>query len=133
VGTIPGGAAAGSAGGRRPLLQPGVVEGNKISLMFTGKDGPGSLKSILGAFDKHSINLTRIESRPSKRYARTQPLVVTWLHHDPRPTDSLRLPLRPSAATTPADSPLVPLPPPSPAPPSSCRAQGRHFRFHRGL
>jgi chorismate mutase/prephenate dehydratase len=47
--------------------QPGVVEGNKISLMFTAKDGPGSLRGVLDTFDKNGINLTRIESRPSKR------------------------------------------------------------------
>ncbi len=40
---------------------------NKISLLFTISDGPGALGSVLLLFQKYNLNLTRIESRPSKR------------------------------------------------------------------
>ena len=40
---------------------------DKTSLIFSIKDGPGSLYGILGIFACRQINLTRIESRPSRR------------------------------------------------------------------
>lgn len=40
--------------------------GNKMSLIFSGKDEPGSLYNILGIFYKNNINLTKLESRPAK-------------------------------------------------------------------
>ncbi|MCG6553195.1 MAG: prephenate dehydratase [Candidatus Magnetominusculus sp. LBB02] len=44
--------------------------GNDMTLiMFTAKDQPGSLHEILAPFKKQKINLTRIESRPSKKKA----------------------------------------------------------------
>jgi chorismate mutase/prephenate dehydratase len=39
---------------------------DKTSLMFSVKDKPGVLHDMLGAFKKRGINLSRIESRPSK-------------------------------------------------------------------
>ncbi len=42
---------------------------DKTSMMFSIKDSPGALHSILRSFAKHRINLTKIESRPSKRKA----------------------------------------------------------------
>lgn len=42
---------------------------DKTSLMFSVKDRPGALFSILEPFKKTRINLTKIESRPSKRKA----------------------------------------------------------------
>ena len=40
---------------------------DKTSLVISIKDAPGSLYSILGAFAKRNINLTRIESRPARK------------------------------------------------------------------
>jgi len=42
---------------------------DKTSLMLTIKDKPGALFLILRPFAKHKLNLTKIESRPSKRKA----------------------------------------------------------------
>lgn len=42
---------------------------DKTSLMFSVKDRPGALYDILAPFKKAKINLTKIESRPSKRKA----------------------------------------------------------------
>lgn len=41
----------------------------KTSIMFSVKDKPGALYDILTPFKKAKINLTKIESRPSKRKA----------------------------------------------------------------
>jgi chorismate mutase/prephenate dehydratase len=42
---------------------------DKTSIMFSIKDKPGALYNILEPFKKAKINLTKIESRPSKRKA----------------------------------------------------------------
>ncbi|QWR77692.1 prephenate dehydratase [Candidatus Magnetomonas plexicatena] len=42
---------------------------DKSLIMFSAKDQPGSLYEILTPFKKQNINLTMIESRPSKRKA----------------------------------------------------------------
>lgn len=42
---------------------------DKTSIMFSIKDKPGALHLMLRPFAKHRINLTKIESRPSKRKA----------------------------------------------------------------
>jgi chorismate mutase/prephenate dehydratase len=42
---------------------------DKTSLMFSIKDSPGALLGMIEPFSKRGINLTRIESRPSKKKA----------------------------------------------------------------
>lgn len=42
---------------------------DKTSVMMTIKDSPGALFLILRPFAKHKLNLTKIESRPSRRKA----------------------------------------------------------------
>jgi len=48
---------------------PGRTGKDKTSIMFSIKDKPGALFLILNPFSKHKLNLTKIESRPSKRKA----------------------------------------------------------------
>ena len=38
---------------------------DKTTLLLTGHEGPGLLYSLLEPFQKHKVNMTRIESRPS--------------------------------------------------------------------
>lgn len=48
---------------------PSKTGKDKTSVMFSIKDRPGALHDILVPFKKAKINLTKIESRPSKRKA----------------------------------------------------------------
>ena len=48
---------------------PAKTGKDKTSIMFSIKDKPGALYDILSPFKKAKINLTKIESRPSKRKA----------------------------------------------------------------
>jgi chorismate mutase/prephenate dehydratase len=59
---------------------------DKTSIMFSIKDKPGALYDILAPFKKVNINLTKIESRPSKRRAWEYIFFVDMLGHveDPK-------------------------------------------------
>lgn len=48
---------------------PGKTGNDKTSIMFSLKDKPGALFGVLVPFKEAKINLTKIESRPSKRRA----------------------------------------------------------------
>ena len=48
---------------------PGKTGNDKTSIMCSVKDKPGALYLILRPFARHKINLTKIESRPSRRKA----------------------------------------------------------------
>lgn len=48
---------------------PPKTGADKTSIMFSIKDSPGALYNILSPFKRAKINLTKIESRPSKRKA----------------------------------------------------------------
>ncbi|MFA5125819.1 MAG: prephenate dehydratase [archaeon] len=40
---------------------------NKTTILFSTKNVPGALYKVLGIFSKYNINMTKIESRPSKK------------------------------------------------------------------
>lgn len=42
-----------------------IIE-NKMSMLFSVKDKPGALYSVLEIFNRYNLNLTKIESRPAK-------------------------------------------------------------------
>ncbi|TAN44002.1 MAG: prephenate dehydratase [Nitrospirae bacterium] len=60
---------------------PGRTGNDKTSLMFSLKDKPGALYSALVPFKTAKINLTKIESRPSKRRAWEYIFFVDMLGH----------------------------------------------------
>lgn len=62
----------------------GEVEGRKTSLVFTMRDEPGVLRRALDLFTKHDVNLTHIESRPSKGLDNNYDFMVDF---DGHPTD----------------------------------------------
>jgi chorismate mutase / prephenate dehydratase len=54
---------------------------DKTSVVFSFKDRPGGLKDALSAFSDEGVNLTRIESRPSRRRAWTYVFFVDLQGH----------------------------------------------------
>ena len=54
---------------------------DKTSVVFSVKDRPGVLKDALSAFDAEGINLTRIESRPSRKRAWTYVFFADFQGH----------------------------------------------------
>ena len=42
------------------------IKSNKMSMLFSVKDKPGALYSVLEIFNRYNLNLTKIESRPAK-------------------------------------------------------------------
>ena len=65
---------------------PGRTGTDKTSIMFASQDRVGALHDSLEAFKKHKINLTKIESRPSKKKAWEYYFFVDFTGHceDPR-------------------------------------------------
>ena len=65
---------------------------NKTSLMFALKDNPGALHDALMPFKRNRINLTKIESRPSKRKAWEYLFFIDFEGHvsEPRVKRALR-------------------------------------------
>lgn len=54
---------------------------DKTSVVFSVKDRPGVLKDALSAFSEQGINLTRIESRPSRKRAWTYVFFADFQGH----------------------------------------------------
>jgi chorismate mutase / prephenate dehydratase len=54
---------------------------DKTSIMFSIKDEPGALKRLLTPFSDRGVNLTKIESRPSRRRAWDYIFFVDMLGH----------------------------------------------------
>lgn len=48
----------------RQIFSPSGLD--KTTLLLSGNEGPGLLYSLLKPFQEHGVNMTRIESRPSK-------------------------------------------------------------------
>ena len=73
---------------------------NKTSLMFVLKDKPGALHDALVPFKKYRINLTKIESRPTKRKAWEYIFFIDFEGHqsEPRVQRALRA-LEPCTST----------------------------------
>lgn len=68
----PGGALAGALGRAGAGSEGAAAEGtaaSKTSIVFSVRDEPGALGRIVGAFGRRGINMTRIESRPTRSAA----------------------------------------------------------------
>jgi chorismate mutase / prephenate dehydratase len=71
--------------GRKPSGSLGAGR-DKSSYVFSLNDRPGALLSALQPFSKRSLNLTKIESRPSKRKAWDYYFFVDVIGHHDEPT-----------------------------------------------
>ena len=67
------------------LKAPKKGKRNKTSLMFALKDKPGALHDALVPFKSYGINLTKIESRPTKRKAWEYVFFVDFEGHQSDP------------------------------------------------
>lgn len=62
-------------------VQPKPTGADKTSIMFSIKDRPGALYDILVPFKKFGLNLTKIESRPTRRRAWEYLFFIDFLGH----------------------------------------------------
>lgn len=64
---------------------------DKTSLMFSFRDQPGFLHRVLGVFARHQVNLTLIESRPTRKRAWDYQFFIDFEGHraDPGPAAAL--------------------------------------------
>jgi chorismate mutase/prephenate dehydratase len=60
---------------------PSPTKKDKTSIMFSAKDKVGALHDMLSPFKRNRVNLTKIESRPSKRKAWEYYFFVDMLGH----------------------------------------------------
>lgn len=69
-----------------------VTGKDKTSIIFSAKHEPGSLYHALGEFAKRNINLTRIESRPTKKTAWEYNFYLDFEGHrtEPKCTEALK-------------------------------------------
>ena len=70
---------------------------DKTSVIFSVKDRVGALYDVLEPFRNAKVNLTRIESRPTKKRA-WEYLFFAGLHRPPDPTGRSKQALRPTSA-----------------------------------
>ncbi len=72
--------------------EPSPTNHDKTSIMFSIKDKLGALHDMLVPFKRHRINLTKIESRPSKRKAWDYYFFIDMEghHQDPRIKKALK-------------------------------------------
>lgn len=49
------------------IVAPTRLKSNKMSIKFSLSDDPGALEQALGYFSRHKVNISRLESRPSKK------------------------------------------------------------------
>ncbi len=67
------------------LRQPRRGRRHKTSLLFALKDRPGALSDALTPFKRERINLTKIESRPSKKKAWEYDFFIDFAGHESEP------------------------------------------------
>ena len=67
------------------LLDPARGQRNKTAILLGLKDRPGALHDALVPFKQHHINLTKIESRPSKRKAWEYLFFIDFKGHESEP------------------------------------------------
>ncbi len=60
-------------------------EDDKTSIMFSTPDEPGALVRVLGVFERHNVNLTHIDKRPSGRVNWTYTFFVDAVGHRESP------------------------------------------------